>query len=101
MQSAPKISGSVEMSGSTSVSFMGHSPDQGVFGACSNRCGHVASWISACARCRSEGGAGHGRGVAADGHGKGRLKDAKSPTEAYRVGTPQYLVSVTKAQNYS
>lgn len=46
MQSAPKISGSVEMSGSTSVSFMGHSPDQGVFGACSNRCGHVASWIS-------------------------------------------------------
>lgn len=45
MQSARKISGSVEMSGSTSVSFMGHSPDQGAFGDCSNRCDYGSQLV--------------------------------------------------------
>ena len=40
------------------------------------------------------------RGVAADGHGKSRVKDTMSPDEAIQGSTPQYLVSVVDTQNY-
>lgn len=71
---------------------MGHSPDQGAFGPNSNRCGHLGLNL-----CKVQGMKEVWQLMA---KARAGLKLQGRQTRPYRAGTPQYLVSVTKAQNY-